>query len=124
MCATSTGVKPIPAPDATPNRAAKVMSAAFPVAGSQKARIRIMVKKLIVIIMLKWPTLSARALGTVRPMMLRVTSQQRWTTVRTTAGVSYLAPFRIGTRYCDKPSDMPPARASTTMKVMGMNMPP
>jgi hypothetical protein len=53
-----------------PKKAAKRIKGTLPVAGSQRARMRIVVKVLITIITLKRPSLSARALGTVRPKML------------------------------------------------------
>lgn len=73
--AQSAGVRLMPAPEPIPKSAAKTIRAALPVAGSHKARIRMVVKELMIIIMLKLPTLSARALGTVRPMMLTKVSQ-------------------------------------------------
>ena len=69
-CAQSAGVRPIPAPELIPKNAAKTMSAAFPVAGSHNARMRIVVKPLITIMTLNRPTLSAMAFGTVRPITL------------------------------------------------------
>lgn len=63
-------VRPMPAPEEMPKRTAKAMVADWPVPGSQRARIRAVVSVLIRIIMLKWPNLSARALGIVRPIML------------------------------------------------------
>lgn len=69
-CAHSAGVRPIPAPEAIPKSAAKTMRAALPVAGSHIARMRMVVKALMTIMTLKRPTLSAIALGTVRPIIL------------------------------------------------------
>ena len=69
-CAHSAGVRPIPAPEAIPNNAAKMIMAALPVAGSHSARMRMVVKLLITTMTLKRPTLSAIALGTVRPIIL------------------------------------------------------
>jgi hypothetical protein len=68
--AQSAGVRPIPAPDPIPNRTAKIMIGAFPEVGSHKARIKAAVKKLMTIMTLNLPTLSAITLGTVRPKML------------------------------------------------------
>ena len=68
--AARTGVRPIPAPDPIPKSAANNIIGALPVAGSHRARIRIVVKALITIMVLKRPALSAIALGTVRPIML------------------------------------------------------
>ena len=68
--AQRTGVKPIPAPEPIPKSTAKRIIGAFPVAGSHSARIRMVVKKIITIMTLKRPTLSAIAFGTVRPIML------------------------------------------------------
>ena len=68
--AVSTGVRPIPAPDPIPKRAAKSIIGTLPVAGSQRAKIKIVVKAAITIMVLNRPTLSAIALGTVRPNML------------------------------------------------------
>lgn len=70
MCAQSTGVRPMPAPEPMPKSAAKRIMAAFPVASSHSTRTRIVVKKLIPTITLKGPTLSATALGMVRPITL------------------------------------------------------
>ena len=64
----------MPAPEAIPKSAAKTILAALPVAGSHNARIRIDVKALMTIMTLNLPTLSAMALGTVRPIMLRKVS--------------------------------------------------
>ncbi len=60
----------MPAPEPMPKSAAKTIMGALPVAGSHNTRMRMVVKQLIRIIILKRPTLSARALGTVRPIML------------------------------------------------------
>jgi hypothetical protein len=68
--AQSAGVRPMPAPDPIPKRAAKAMRGAFPEAGSHRARIKMVVKKLITIMTLNLPTLSAITLGTVRPKTL------------------------------------------------------
>jgi len=70
ICAQSAGVRPIPAPEPIPKRAAKTMIGAFPVAGSHNARMRMVVKPLMRIMTLKRPTLSAATLGAVRPIML------------------------------------------------------
>ena len=43
-CAQSAGVRPIPAPEAIPKKAAKTIRAAFPVEGSHNARMRMLVK--------------------------------------------------------------------------------
>ena len=64
------GIRPIPAPEPIPKSAAKSIIGALPVAGSHNARIRIVVKELIMIMTLKRPTLSAITFGTVRPMTL------------------------------------------------------
>lgn len=74
MLAHSTGVRPMPAPEPMPKSAAKIIKGTFPEAGSQRARIRTVVKVDMMIIMLKRPTLSARAFGTVRPKMLGMVS--------------------------------------------------
>ena len=68
--AQSAGVRPMPAPEPMPKRAANRMMGPLPVAGSQRPRITTVVKVAMMIMMLKRPTLSARALGTVRPKML------------------------------------------------------
>lgn len=72
--AQSTGVRPIPAPEPMPKSAAKRIIGVFPVAGSHIARMRMAVKKLITIMTLKRPTLSAIAFGTVRPIILTTAS--------------------------------------------------
>ena len=72
--AQSAGVRPIPAPEPIPKRAAKMMMGALPVAGSQRARTTMVVKVDMTIITLKRPTLSATTLGTVRPIMLQMVS--------------------------------------------------
>ena len=69
-CAQSAGVRPIPAPEPMPKSAAKTIMAALLVAGSHIARMRIVVKLAMTIMTLNRPTLSAIALGTVRPIML------------------------------------------------------
>ena len=74
-CAQSAGVRPIPAPEPIPKSAAKTIRAELPVAGSHIARMRMVVKPLMIIMTLKRPTLSAIALGTVRPIMLGKVSQ-------------------------------------------------
>ena len=68
--AQSAGVRPMPAPDPIPKRTAKIMMGAFPEVGSHKARIKAAVKKLMTIMTLNLPTLSAITLGTVRPKTL------------------------------------------------------
>ena len=75
--AQSAGVSPMPAPEPIPKRAANRMMGALPVAGSQRARITIVVNVAMMVIMLKRPTLSARAFGTVRPNMLQMVSGGR-----------------------------------------------
>ena len=60
----------MPAPDPIPKRAAKSIIGAFPEAGSHKARIKIEVKKLMTIMTLNRPTLSAITFGMVRPKTL------------------------------------------------------
>lgn len=72
-CAHRTEARPTPAPEATPNSAAKAIMAPSPVPGRNKPRMKRVVMVLIIIIMLKWPSLSAKALGTVRPIMLHKT---------------------------------------------------
>lgn len=64
------GVRLMPAPEDTPKSAANTMMGALPDEGSQRPRIRIDVKAPMTIITLKCPTLSAMALGTVRPKRL------------------------------------------------------
>lgn len=68
--AHKTGVRLMPAPEDMPKSAAKRMMGALPDEGSQRARIRIVVEAPMTIITLKCPTLSAMALGTVRPKRL------------------------------------------------------
>ena len=75
--AQSAGVSPIPAPEPIPKRAANRIMGALPVAGSQRPRITTVVNVAMMIIMLKRPTLSARAFGTVRPNMLLIISGGR-----------------------------------------------
>ena len=72
--ATSTGVSPMPAPEPIPKRAANRIIGTLPVAGSQRPRITIVVNVAMMIMMLKRPSLSARAFGTVRPNMLLIIS--------------------------------------------------
>ena len=72
--AQSAGVSPMPAPEPIPKRAANRIMGVLPVAGSQRPRITIVVNAAMMIIMLKRPTLSARAFGTVRPNMLLIIS--------------------------------------------------
>lgn len=66
----------MPAPDEMPKRVAKTMVGIFVEVevevevGNHMAMMRTVVKKHMRIMMLKWPCLSARALGTVRPIML------------------------------------------------------
>jgi hypothetical protein len=82
--AQSAGVRLIPAPEEMPKRAAKTIRAAFPVAGSHIASMRIVVRADMTIMTLKWPTLSATTLGIVRPKMLEDANKllyqvaQRW----------------------------------------------
>ncbi len=64
------GVRLMPAPEEMPKSAANKMMGALPDEGSQRPRIRIDVKAPMTIITLKCPTLSAMALGTVRPKRL------------------------------------------------------
>lgn len=64
------GVRLMPAPEEIPKSAANKMMGTSPVAGSQRPSINIDVRKLMAIITLKDPTLSATALGTVRPKRL------------------------------------------------------
>ena len=73
-CAQRTGARPTPAPEVMPKRAAKAMMGASLVPVRNKPRMRTVVKVLIKIIMLKWPNLSAKALGTVRPIILGVSA--------------------------------------------------
>lgn len=92
----------MPAPEAIPNRAEKAIVVALPLPGSHIPRMRIDVKELIVIITLYGPSLSARAFGTVRPIILLFhtnvslgrTSHDNLMRLITT----YLAPFKMGTR--------------------------
>ena len=69
-CAHKAGVRPIPAPDPIPKRAAKSMMGVFPEAGSHRARIKRAVKKLITTMTLSLPILSAITFGIVRPKTL------------------------------------------------------
>ena len=94
-CAHSAGVRPIPAPDPMPKRAAKSMIGTFPDAGSQRAKIKIVVKKLMTIMTLNLPTLSAMMFGTVRPIILQLSVMSS----NCRSGVlAYLAPLMIATR--------------------------
>jgi hypothetical protein len=68
--AHNAGVRPIPAPEDIPKRDAKRMMGASPDEGSQRPRIRMLVRAPITTITLKCPTLSAMAFGTVRPRTL------------------------------------------------------
>lgn len=70
ICAARTGVRPMPTPDPISNNAAHSIIGALPVAGSHNTRMRIVVKVVLMIMILKRPTLSAGALGIVRPIML------------------------------------------------------
>ena len=64
------GTRLTPAPEPIPKRTAKRIMGACPVAGSQRARMMMVVKVAMTIMTLKRPYLSARALGTVRPKIL------------------------------------------------------
>lgn len=121
--AHSTGVRLMPAPEVTPKSAAKRMMGAFPVEGSQRPRMMIDVEAPMTIITLKCPTLSAIALGTVRPKRL---NGYQLIPIISGAGVRlpYLVAFRMQTTYCARWGDMPWTVASATMNVNGMNMPP
>jgi len=77
ICAQSAGVRLIPAPEPIPKSTAKTIIGALPVAGSHNARMRMVVKLLMMIMMLKFPTLSAIIFGTVRPIMLGDISQKQ-----------------------------------------------
>ena len=68
------GVSPMPAPEPIPKRAANRIMSTLPVAGSHRPRMRTVVNVAMMIIILKRPTLSASALGTVRPKMLLIVS--------------------------------------------------
>jgi hypothetical protein len=93
------GVRLMPAPEDMPKSAAKRMMGALPVEGSQRPRIRIDVKAPMTIITLKCPTLSAMALGTVRPK--RLEAYQLIAIIPGAGGrLSYLVAFRMQTRYC------------------------
>ena len=67
----STGPRPIQAPEPIPKSAAKVIIAALLCAGSQRARMIMVEKRIMRVMMLKGPYLSARTLGSVLPMKLR-----------------------------------------------------
>jgi len=66
----STGPRPIQAPEPMPKRAAKTIIAAWLCPGSQSPRTMMVEKRIMRVIMLKRPYLSARALGSVLPMKL------------------------------------------------------
>lgn len=118
ICATSAGVRATAAPEVKPNRGAKTSWAALLVPGSQRARIRIVVRKHYgyvscwshvvgmevkrivrtdTVMTLKRPILSPMRPGRVRPKME--------------------AALRIETRYCARSSDMPRSLATVVMKL-------
>jgi hypothetical protein len=68
--AHNAGVRPMPAPEDIAKRDAKRMMGASPDEGSQRPRMRMLVKTPMTTITLKCPTLSAIAFGTVRPRIL------------------------------------------------------